>query len=63
MGALLGVAFSAIVLKKLMDAKFHFEPMAALIAVLLTTVLANVSGWLASVRILQQKPLEALRNE
>jgi putative Mg2+ transporter-C (MgtC) family protein len=30
---------------------------------LLTTVLANVSGWLASVRILQQKPLEALRNE
>jgi ABC-type antimicrobial peptide transport system permease subunit len=46
-----------------MDAKFHFEPIAALIAVLLTTVLANVSGWLASVRILQQKPLEALRNE
>jgi putative ABC transport system permease protein len=63
MGALLGVAFSAIVLNRLMDAKFHFEPMAALIAVLLTTLLANVSGWLASVRILQQKPLEALRNE
>jgi putative ABC transport system permease protein len=63
MGALLGVIFSAIVLNKLMDAKFHFEPVAALVAVLLTTLLANVSGWLASVRILQQKPLEALRNE
>src|SRR5258706_4281149 len=63
MGALLGAAFSALGLKKLMDAKFHFDPKAMLIAVLLTTILAQISGWLASVRILRQKPLEALRNE
>ncbi len=63
MGALLGAAFSGIVLKRLMDAKFHFDWRATLIAVLLTAILANFSGWLASVRILRQKPLEALRNE
>lgn len=63
MGALLGAAFSAIVLKKLMDAKFHLDPKAMLIAVVLTAILAQISGWLASVRILRQKPLEALRNE
>jgi putative ABC transport system permease protein len=63
MGAFLGTAFSAIVLKRLMDAHFHFDPRATLFAVLLTAILANVSGWLASVRILSQKPLEALRNE
>jgi putative ABC transport system permease protein len=63
MGGLLAAAFTAVVLKRLMDAHFHFDPRATFIAVGLTALLAYVSGWLASVRILRQKPLEALRNE
>jgi putative ABC transport system permease protein len=63
MGGLLAAAFTAVVLKRLMDAHFHFDPTATAVAVALTALLANAAGWLASVRILQQKPLEALRNE
>jgi putative ABC transport system permease protein len=46
-----------------LDAKFQFDPWATLTAVVLTALLANRSGWLASFRILSQKPLEILREE
>ena len=42
---------------------FHFDPKATGLAVVLTAGLANLSGWLASFRILRQKPLEVLREE
>jgi putative ABC transport system permease protein len=63
MGALLASAFSSLLLKRLLDANFSFDPKAALIAVVLTALLAQASGWLASFRILRQKPLEVLRDE
>ncbi len=63
LGALLAAAFSSLLLKRLLDAKFQFDPVATLVAIVLTAVLANVSGWLASFRILRQKPLEILRGE
>ncbi len=63
MGATLATAFSSIVLKRLLNAKFQFEPKAVLLAIILTALLANASGWVASVRILRQKPLEILREE
>ncbi len=63
MGALLATIFTSLVLKRLLDAQFHFDPKATLLAVALTALLANVSGWLASFRILRQKPLEVLRDE
>ena len=63
LGALLASAFSSLLLKRLLDAKFQFDPIASLVAVALTALLANVSGWLASFRILRQKPLEILRGE
>ena len=63
MGGLLAVAFSSLLLERLLDAKFHFDARAILMAVVLTAILANVSGWLASFRILGQKPLEVLRDE
>lgn len=63
MGALLASIFSSLVLKRLLDAHFHFDPKASAIAIVLTAVLANVAGWLASFRILGQKPLEVLRGE
>jgi putative ABC transport system permease protein len=63
LGALLAAAFSSLVLKRLLDAKFHFDFPATGVAILGTALLANVSGWLASFRILRQKPLEVLREE
>jgi len=61
LGSLLAAAFSSLVLKRLLDSKFQFDPWATAAAVVLTALLANASGWLASLRILRQKPLEVLR--
>ncbi len=63
MGAILATIFSSLVLKRLLNAQFQFDPKAALAAIVLTALLANASGWLASFRILRQKPLEVLREE
>jgi putative ABC transport system permease protein len=63
LGALLASAFSSLLLKRLLDAKFQFDPLATTVAIVLTALLANASGWLASFRILRQKPLEVLREE
>ncbi|HZT38191.1 MAG TPA: FtsX-like permease family protein [Bryobacteraceae bacterium] len=62
-GAALAVAFSALVMKRLLRASVHIEYSAVLIAVVATAVAANAAGWLASYRVLGQKPLEALREE
>jgi putative ABC transport system permease protein len=63
MGALLAAIFSSLVLKRLLNAHFHFDARATGLAIVLTAGLANLSGWLASFRILRQKPLEVLRDE
>jgi putative ABC transport system permease protein len=63
MGGLLASAFSRILLTRLLDAKFELDVRAIVVCVALTALLANVAGWLASVRILGQKPLEVLREE
>ena len=63
MGAILATSFTGLVLKRLLDARFVFDPKATGLAVVLTALLANASGWLASFRILGQKPLEVLREE
>jgi putative ABC transport system permease protein len=63
MGAILATIFSSLVLKRLLNAHFQFDPKAVLAAVVLTALLANTSGWLASFRLLRQKPLEVLREE
>jgi putative ABC transport system permease protein len=46
-----------------LDAKFQLDARAILVSIALTALLANVAGWVASVRILRQKPLEVLREE
>ena len=63
LGAGLATAFSRAVLKRLLEAEFHFDWKATLVAILGTALLANIAGWLASARILTQKPLEVLRSE
>lgn len=63
MGALLATGFSNVLLHRLLDAPLRFDPWPNLFCVLLTAFVANVAGWLASFRILGQKPLEVLRHE
>jgi putative ABC transport system permease protein len=63
MGSLLATVFSMVVMKELIKADFHFNLMPNLIAVLLTALIAVAAGWVASFRILGQKPLEILRSE
>ena len=63
MGSLLASAFSALLLKRWLDAEFHIDLLPNLICIVLTALVANAAGWMASFRILGQKPLEVLRNE
>jgi putative ABC transport system permease protein len=63
MGSGLGTLFSRLLLTKLLDAEFRFDPLPNLAAVMLTALVAVGAGWLASLRILDQKPLEVLRDE
>lgn len=63
MGGLLGAGFSAFMLRRVWESDAGFATLPVLIAVLSTALLANAAGWLASARILGQKPLEVLRDE
>lgn len=63
MGGAMATAFARILLTRLLDAKFDPELLPNLLTVLLTTLLAVAAGWLASLRILSQRPLEVLRDE
>lgn len=63
MGSLLASAFSSLLLKRVLHAEVHFDPLPHVICILLTAFIANAAGWLASFRILGQKPLEVLRQE
>jgi putative ABC transport system permease protein len=61
-----GVVFANLLTRILlhrMDVPFHRDLRGALFAVVVTAVLAVGTGWVASFRILGQKPLEVLREE
>jgi len=63
MGTLLANGFANVLLKRLLKADLIFAWQPSLIAILLTAFIANAAGWLASFRILGQKPLQVLREE
>ncbi len=63
MGAVLANGFANLLLKRLLDAQISFPVGPSLLAVVATALIANAAGWMASVRILSQKPLEILREE
>ena len=63
MGALLANGFANLLLKRLLDAQLSFPILPSLLAILATALIANAAGWMASFRILGQKPLEILREE
>ncbi len=63
LGSLLASTFSGLLLKYLLKSTFHFSPLPNLVAIAMTATIATASGWLASYKILGQKPLEILRQE
>jgi putative ABC transport system permease protein len=62
-GGVLATAFARLLLTRLLDARFRLELIPNLATILLATGLALATGWLASVRVLRQRPLEVLRDE
>jgi putative ABC transport system permease protein len=63
MGALLANGFANLLLKQTLDSEISFPILPSLLAVVATALIANAAGWMASFRILGQKPLEILREE
>lgn len=61
-GGVLASAFTALVIVELLDGEYHPDLWPVVAAILLTAALAVATGWLASYRILGQKPLEVLRH-
>jgi putative ABC transport system permease protein len=61
-----GVIFANLLTRVLLhqlDVAFHIEWLATALALVGTAILAIVTGWVASFRILGQKPLQVLREE
>ncbi len=63
MGSVLASIFSALLLTRFFEAEYEVAWLPICIAVLATAVMANFAGWMASLRILGQKPLVVLRGE
>jgi putative ABC transport system permease protein len=63
MGSLLASAFSALVLKRLLEIEFHPDWAAHSLTVVAAALVAALAGWAASFRTLGRKPLEILRQE
>lgn len=63
MGSVMAVAFTNLLLTRLLDAAFQFDWAPNGVAILGSAVIAMGAGWIASFRILEQKPLEILRDE
>ena len=63
MGSLLATAFSVIVLKRILKSELPAQWVPHVLSIGATALIANAAGWMASFRILGQKPLEILREE
>jgi putative ABC transport system permease protein len=63
MGGLLAGGFANFLLKRMLDARTSIPVVPVLLCVVATAFIANAAGWMASFRILGQKPLEILREQ
>jgi putative ABC transport system permease protein len=63
MGSALATAFTRVLMTRLLDAEFHVEWAPVLLTTAMTALLAVAAGWIASLKILSQKPMEVLRDE
>ena len=61
-GVIVAILLTRILLHKL-EVPFHAQWLASLLAIVATALLAVLTGWLTSYRMLQLKPLEVLREE
>jgi putative ABC transport system permease protein len=62
-GGVLANVFTRIVSEKFIETSPAFDWTSLLVVMIGTALLANLAGWLASARILDQRPLEVLRGE
>ncbi len=62
-GGILANVFTGIVAEKFINTQFDFNWPSLAVVMVVTALLANAAGWLASWRILNQRPLEVLRAE
>jgi putative ABC transport system permease protein len=62
-GAVLANVFTGIVSEKFIEVSPRFDWASLVVVMIGTALLANLAGWLASARILDQRPLEVLRGE
>ena len=60
-GSVLAGIFASVLLDEFLDTGYRFQLEPLLLAVVMTTLLTVATGWVASYRILAQKPLEVLR--
>jgi putative ABC transport system permease protein len=63
MGGLLANAFCRLIVTRYMKMPFHYDVASVLFSVVGMIVLANIAGWMASMKILGLRPLEVLRAE
>jgi len=61
-GSVLGTVLSVILISRLLDTPYQFSWIPALVATAITAALTVSAGWLASYGVLNQKPLDILRN-
>jgi len=62
-GGVLANLFTRVLCDKFLETKYEFDWLSLLVVMAGTAMLANLAGWLASARILNQRPLEVLRGE
>jgi putative ABC transport system permease protein len=62
-GGLLANAFTRVIATKYIEVPFHFDAVSVVVAVVAMALLANAAGWIASLKILDLRPLEVLRAE
>jgi hypothetical protein len=59
-GGVLANVFTRIISDKFIDASFEFDAKSIVVSVIGTILVANLAGWLASAKILGQRPLTVL---
>jgi putative ABC transport system permease protein len=62
-GGILANLFTRVIAEKFIDTSFDFDWKLLALSVAGTMIVANLAGWLASAKILGQRPLEVLRGE
>ena len=62
-GGILANLFTRVIADRFIDTAFQFDWKLLLISLVGTMLVANLAGWLASAKILGQRPLEVLRGE